>query len=409
MLWLDKWQEIFGNLQRHKLRTALTGIAVGWGIFMLILLLGAGKGLSNKVEEKFADDAINSIWIHRGQTALPYRGLRPGRQIQFGLSDIKAVQEVPGVEHITGRFYMREAFTVSYGSKNSSFDVRAVHPGHQYIEKTIILQGRYLNDIDIEERRKTAVIGIAVKKFFFPNENPVGKYITIRGTQYRVVGVFEDEGDDGELQKIFIPITTAQRAYGAGDQIHAIMFTVGEAGVDQARRISEQVKQVLSRRHRVDPEDRRAFRIRNNVEEFHKITQLFELINLIIWIVGAGTILAGVVGVSNILLISVAERTVEFGVRKALGATPLSIVVMVLKESLLVTAVAGYAGLVAGVGLLELASHYLPDNDYIKNPEVDIRIALIALITLVVAGALAGYFPARRAARIDPVAALRDE
>tara|TARA_R110002096_G_scaffold436038_2_gene665849 strand:+ start:115953 stop:117185 length:1233 start_codon:yes stop_codon:yes gene_type:complete len=410
VLFLDRWIEIFETLRRNKLRTALTGLSVGWGILMLIILLGAGQGLQNQAEANFKDDAVNSIWIRPERAALPFEGLRPGRKILFTNADIEAVRRVPGVEHITGRFNLRgEEYTVNYGAKNASFGIRAVNPGHQFIEKTIITSGRYINDTDIDEHRKVAVIGKPISEFFFGKASPIGEYLTIRGIQYKIVGTFTDEGGEGELQKIFLPITTTQRAYNAHGDVHHLMFSVGNASLERSEAIEKQVVALLAERLNFSPEDTRAIRVRNNLKEYSKIARIFSLIRAFLWIVGIGTITASVIGVSNILLISVAERTVEIGVRKALGANPFSIVAMVLKEAFVVTGLAGYLGLFAGVGLLELFNRFLPNNEYIVNPEVDLSVALIALGMLVVSAMLAGLIPASRAARVSPIVALRNE
>lgn len=407
---IDRWQEVLESLQRNRLRTALTGLAVGWGIFMLILLLGAGQGLENQVQSSFKDDAINSIWIRPGRTALPHDGLKPGRNIRFTNADYEALKRIDGVEHISGRYYMYGAtYTVNYGAKSASFDVRSVHPAHQFLEKTIVTAGRFLNELDIDGHRKVAVIGVPVAEFFFGDSNPLGTFLLVRGIQYKIVGVFRDEGAEGELQKIYLPITTAQRAYNAHDQVHHLLFTIGDASLAKSQAIEAEARELLATRHHFSPDDRGALRVRNNLAEFYKLQQVFDIIRLFLWIVGIGTIIASVVGVSNIMLISVTERTVEIGLRKALGATPWSIVWMVLKESLLVTGVAGYCGLMAGIGLLEAANLYLPKNDYISNPEVDVRVGIAALLLLMTAGCVAGYIPARRAAKINPVAALRNE
>jgi putative ABC transport system permease protein len=406
----DRWQEIFETLRRNKMRTALTALSVSWGILMLIILLGAGQGLENQVQTNFKDDAVNSIWIRPGRASIPFKGLRPGRKILFTNADLEAVKSVEGVEHTSGRFYMYGTeYTVNHGTKNASFDARSVHPGHQFLEKTIVTRGRYINDLDIEERRKVCVVGKPVAEFFFGGANPIGKFLTVRGIQYKIVGEFIDEGGEGELQKIFLPITTAQRAYNAHGELHHILFTVGDADLETSKRIEAEVRALLARRLNFSPDDTRALRVRNNLLEYHKIKQIFAIIRAFLWIVGIGTITASVIGVSNIMLISVAERTVEIGVRKALGATPTSIVAMIIKESMFVTAIAGYLGLVAGVGLLEFFNRVLPENDYITDPQVDINVALVALAMLVVSGVIAGFIPAQRAARISPIAALRDE
>jgi len=406
---LDLWQEIWGTVRRNVLRTALTGFAVAWGIFMLVVLLAFGRGLHNNVVYQFRDDAVNSIWIRPGQTAKPFAGHQPGRFLQFTNEDFDAIAALPGVEHITARFMVRGNSIVTRGAKTTSFDIRSVHPDHRYLEGTQIIQGRWLDDLDLAERRKVAVIGHAVRNFFFaPDEDPVGQWLTVAGLQFRVVGVFHDEGGEGELNKIFLPITTAQMAFGGANRVHMIMFTVGQASLDESKKLEEQVRQLLSQRHHVDPTDRRALRISNNLEHFSKISTITMMIQLFVWIVGGLTIVAGIVGVSNIMLIAVKERTREIGVRKALGATPRSILSMITQEALVLTAVAGYLGLVAGVGFIEIARHVVPE-DVIRNPEVDLRIALTATVLLVIAGTLAGFFPAWRAARINPIEALRDE
>src|SRR5690606_15617849 len=327
---LDLWQEIWGTVRRNVLRTALTGFAVAWGIFMLVVLLAFGRGLHNNVVYQFRDDAVNSIWIRPGQTAKPFAGHQPGRFLQFTNEDFDAIAALPGVEHITARFMVRGNSIVTRGAKTTSFDIRSVHPDHRYLEGTQIIQGRWLDDLDLAERRKVAVIGHAVRNFFFaPDEDPVGQGLTVAGLQFRVVGVFHDEGGEGELNKIFLPITTAQMAFGGANRVHMIMFTVGQASLDESKKLEEQVRQLLSQRHHVDPTDRRALRISNNLEHFSKISTITMMIQLFVWIVGGLTIVAGIVGVSNIMLIAVKERTREIGVRKALGATPRSILSMI--------------------------------------------------------------------------------
>jgi putative ABC transport system permease protein len=407
---IDRFQEILETIRRNKLRTFLTALSVAWGIFMLVLLLGAGNGLQSGVEYNFRDDAVNSLWVYSGRTSTPFKGRAPNRDIQFTNADHDAVvRGVPGVEHITSRFYIGGEFTVSYGTKHSSFDVRACHPAHQIIENTIITKGRFLNERDLDDRRKVAVIGQKVVDILFGTRDPRGEYIDVNGIMYKVVGVFEDTGGEGELRKIYIPITTAQMAYGGEDRVNQIMFTVGDATVEDSERIEADTRRMFASRHEFSSDDEQAMRVRNNVEQFQRFRSLFATIELFVWIIGVGTIIAGIVGVSNIMLISVTERTKEIGVRKALGATPGSIVALVLQESVLITAVSGYIGLVLGVGLLELANWAMPASEMFRNPHVDIRIGLTATALLVGAGLLAGLFPARRAAGVNPVVALRDE
>ena len=406
---LDKWQEILDTIRKNRLRTFLTGFSVAWGIFMLVILLGSGQGLSNGIRYQFRDDATNSIWIRPGQTSVPYKGLQPGREVQFTNEDFSELATaVKGVEHITSRYYLSSTATVTYGDETGTFDVRAVHPDHRYLENTIVAQGRFLNRYDVERYRKSAAIGQKVKQALFKDRPAVGQYIEINGVAFRVVGVFEDLGAESEREKIYIPVSTAQRAFNGGNRVHQIMLTTGTAGLEQTEAMSQEIKRRLAQRHSFSMEDRRAVFVNNINEEFARVMSLMSGIRAFVWLVGLGTILAGVVGVSNIMMIVVRERTKEIGVRKALGATPWSIVSLILQESVFITGVAGYVGLVLGVAVLELGARQL-DADFFKNPEVDLSVALWATLLLVVAGTTAGLFPAIKAAAVRPIEALRDE
>jgi putative ABC transport system permease protein len=407
MSW-DSWQEIFATVRRNKLRTALTGLTVAWGIFMLVILLAAGGGLRNAVENDFRDDAKNSIFISGGETSLPYKGRGPGRHISFTNGDYDTLREkIAGIQHMSGRFYLWGGFSVRYQERAGQFDLRGTHPGHQYLEKTIMLSGRFINDDDVERRRKVAVIGPEVRDFLFRGADPIGEYIDIRGVNYQVVGVFTDQGNQGELKKIYVPISTAQLVYGGADRVDRIMFSVSQASVQQSKEMEARVRRLLHERHGIAPDDSRAVRINNNLERFQRVTDIFDWIRIFVWIVGCGTVVAGIVGVSNIMLISVKERTREIGVRKAVGATPVSIIGLILCEAIALTAIAGYLGLVSAVGVVEFVRSVLPENDYVRDPRVDFNSALLATALVIAAGALAGYFPARKAARVDPAVALR--
>jgi putative ABC transport system permease protein len=402
--------ELISTLRRNKLRTLLTGLSVAWGTCMLVVLLGAGRGLENGVTWEFRDDALNSIWIWSGLTSQPFAGRGPGRDIRFKNDDYDMLRrKVPGIEHATGRFYLWGEFSVRYGERHSSFEVLGAHPDHRFLERTVMTSGRYLNDLDTGERRKVAVIGENVRNALFKTEDPIGKTIMIRGLAYRVIGVFKDEGGENELRKIYIPITTAQLVYNDPGRIHQLMLTVGDADVTESKAIEQDVHQLLASRHQVALDDKRALRTQNNLERFQKVTAVFTWVNGFVWLVSLGTLLAGMVSVSNIMLISVAERTRELGVRKALGATPFNLVGMVLFESILITAISGYAGLVVGVGLVEFVSDNFKDIPFVREPSVDVRTALFATLLIVGSGALAGFFPALRAARVNPIVALRED
>ena len=410
MIRLDAWQEIFDTVRHNKLRTALTGFAVAWGIFMLVVLLGSGKGLEHGVDYQFRDDAVNSIWISSGQTSVAYKGMQPGRDVQFDNQDYDEVTtRVPGVEYASARFWIFGSQQVNYKNENGSYTIRAVHPGHQVLERTKVIRGRYLNELDLRQFRKSALLGTLVAAALFHDEDPIGKEIRIGGISFKVVGVFDDEGSEREREFIYLPISTAQRTFNGGNRVSQILYTTGDASLAQSEKMAGASRQILAVNHTFDPEDQRAIYVNNNVENYQKILALTGAIRLFVWVVGIGTLLAGVVGVSNIMLVAVRERTREIGIRKALGATPASIVGLVLQESVLITTVAGYAGLVLGVLVLEGLSRAIPDAAFFRNPQVDIRVALSATVLLVVAGPVAGFFPARRAAAIRPIEALRDE
>jgi putative ABC transport system permease protein len=410
MLDVDTFQEILDTVRKNKLRTLLTGFSVAWGILMLVVLLGSGQGLSHGVEYGFRDDATNSIWMRSGQTSKPYRGMRPGRNVQFTNEDHENIRTgIRGVEHITSRFFIRGNLTVAYGSETSSFNVRSVHPDHQFLEKTIIREGRFINDLDLREFRKVAVIGERVQAQLFKGRPAMGEYIEVNGIPFRVVGIFTDDGNENELEVIYLPITTAQRTFNGANRVAMIMMTVGDATVEESKAIADELRNSIAERHDFDPEDQRAVSISNAVVQFQRFVNLMGGIRMFVWVIGVGTLLAGVVGVSNIMMIAVKERTKEIGIRKALGATPWSVMSLVLQEAVLVTAIAGYFGLVAGVAVLELMSRAIKGVEMFRDPEVDFRVALAATGLLVLAGAAAGFLPSRRAAAVRPVEALRDE
>lgn len=411
MIDLDTWQEIFDTIRRNRLRTALTGFAVAWGIFMLVVLLGSGQGLAHGVEYQFRDDAMNSIWVSQGRTSKPYKGLQPGRMVRFENRDYDEITtRIDGVEYSSARYWIFGNQQVTWGGESGSFTIRSVHPGHKVLERTKVVEGRYINELDIRDFRKVAVIGTLVRDALFGSHRALGEELRINGIAFKVVGIFDDEGSESEREMIYLPISTAQRTFNGKNRVNQILFTTGEASLERSKVMVDEVRQILASNHDFDVEDKGAVFVMNAVENFQRFVQLISGIRLFVWVVGIGTLLAGVVGVSNILLVAVKERTREIGIRKALGATPSSIVGLVLAEAILITSVAGYLGLTAGVGVLELVSSYLPpESSFFRNPQVDLEVALWATVLLVVAGAVAGFFPARRAASVQPVVALRDE
>ncbi len=404
---LDKWQEIFSTIKKNKLRTFLTGFSVFWGIFMLIILLGAGNGLENGVNKQFEADATNSIWIYRGQTSIPYKGFKPGRRIIFTNEDYETTKrEIKGIEHISSRLNVWQETTLSYKGEYGTYSIVTVHPGTKYLENMTMLSGRFLNELDLAKTRKVAVISKLVQDALFKDVDPIGEYLNVNGIAFKVIGTFDDHERD--MTRIYIPISTAQKVYTGDNEIHNYSFTTKTASVEESLEMVEKVRALLGARHKFDKNDRRAIHINNNVEEYKKFQDLFAGIKLFIWIIGIGTIIAGIVGVSNIMVIVVKERTKEIGIRKAIGATPGSIIGLIIFESVLITGFAGYIGLVLGVGLLELLSPHV-QSDFFTNPEANFQIAVGATILLVVAGTIAGIIPARNAAKIKPIVALRDE
>jgi putative ABC transport system permease protein len=316
---------------------------------------------------------------------------------------------VEGVDHVTSRFRIGGPVMVTRGRETGSFDVRSVHPAHLHLERTIVTAGRFLNETDVSERRKVAVIGKLVRQPLFGKDEAIGEEILVNGVAFVVVGVFEDAGNESEMEKIYLPISTAQRTFNGANRVNQIMFTMGDATLLESQAIARDVSRRLATRHRYDVADERAVNVSNSIESFARFNGVISGIRAFTWLIGVGTILAGIVGVSNIMLITVRERTREIGIRKAMGATPRTIVAQVLQESVLVTSIAGFAGLVAGVVVLDVASRFLGDSDFFRNPHVDIRTALQATFVLVLAGTVAGFIPARRAAAIRPVEALREE
>ena len=416
MIDLDRWQEIASTLRRNKLRTLLTAAGVFWGIFMLLVMLGFGRGLERGVSDSMFGVAANSVVLWGQRTSMPHEGMQPGRAIRFESADIEALRsEVLGLAHLAPSIRLGRwgaAVRVTRGSETGSFNVRGDTPEIAFVSPVDLQEGRFLNELDIERRRKVAVIGRAVHdELFDRGEDAIGERLSINGVYFRVVGVFESfqDGDRGHEQAttIHVPFTTFQQAFNTGDRV-GWFGLLAEPDVSAAE-VEEQVRDVLKARHRVHPEDDPAIGSWNGGDMFERVTLLFLGIEVFIWFVGVMTLLAGVVGVSNIMLISVKERTREIGVRKALGATPGSITRLIVQEAVALTALAGYVGVVAAVGALELAGALIEEGQTIAAPEIDLQVALLATVILIVSGAVAGWIPARHAARVSPVEALRAE
>jgi putative ABC transport system permease protein len=404
----EKWLEIFSTLKKNKLRTILTSFSVAWGIFILIILLGSGNGLQKGVNKQFEGDATNSIWVFSGQTSMPYRGLKSGRWINLTNDDYEATRnEVKELEAISSRVRIWRQRILAYKNEYGSYDINSVHAGTKQLENIEMESGRFISDLDVKENRKTVAIGFEVSDELFKGEDPIGKYMKINNVPFKVVGVYRDP-NERENSRVYIPISTAQRIFTGNNEINNLAFTLSPEMIVQSDKIAQELRGSFAKRHIFSVDDQRAIYINNNLEEFKKFQNLFIGIKIFVWVIGIGTIISGIVGVSNIMLIVVKERTTEIGVRKALGATPSSIIGLILMESVFITSVAGYFGLVAGVGVLELVSPYVK-SDFFLNPEANISIAIGATLLLIVSGTLAGLIPARRAANIKPIEALREE
>lgn len=410
MFIIDRWEEILSTIKKNKLRTFLTGFSVAWGIFMLIILLGSGQGLENGVHDQFESSAVNTLWVWGGETSMPYQGFKPGRDITFENKDYQNIKDrVPGVGLIAGRTHIWGDNTVSYENEYGNFDIRSVHPDYGVIEKINILEGRYINPFDIERTLKVVSIGTAVRDALFKDETALGKYVNIKGVPFKVVGVFEDDdGREDNQRVVYIPITTAQKVFMDRERVGTMAVTVASSDVADSKKMEDDIRSNLANRLKFDKADERAMFIWNGVEEFKKFNDLFAAIRWFIWVIGVGTIIAGIVGVSNIMMITVKERTKEIGIRKSMGATPNSIIRLIMMEAIFITGMAGYIGLILGIGLLELISPHI-ETEFFRNPEADLQVAISATIVLIVAGMIAGFIPARKAAAIKPVEALRDE
>ncbi|SFC87565.1 ABC transporter permease [Algibacter pectinivorans] len=406
---LDLWREIFQSINMNRTRSLLSGFTVAFAILLFTILFGIANGLQNTFAEAFVDDANNSITVQSGRTTKANKGLQVGRQIQFKNEDFDYIkEEFEGkVEYITARIYKN--FQASFRGEQNVYDIRAVHPDHQFLEKTIMKEGRYINQNDLNSKTKCIVIGRLVEEDLFLKTTALGKYLNLGGIQFKVVGIFTDDGGDNEERKIYMPVTTAQHLYGNNDYIDQINLTYNpEMDYDQALAFSTLLTKKMKNRFSVARSDQRAIRVRNMAEGTKAVSQMTVGLTFIILIIGLGTLIAGIVGVSNIMIFIVKERTKEIGIRKALGASPKSIVSIILIESIFITAIAGYVGLLLGIGVLEIVKPYLVEY-FIKDPGVSNSLVVGATLTLIIAGAIAGYLPAKKASEIKPIVALRND
>jgi len=414
---LDYFEEILSTLRQNKLRAIMTGFSVAWGIFMLIILLGSGRGLQNGMEFNFRGSATNAIWINSGETAESFEGFRKGRRIQFTNEDYDMIKhELSGISNISGRMYLYSSAPLTYKNEFGVYTITCVMPEYLGIEILDMKKGRFINKIDIDQFRKVIVLSQPIVDILFKDEDPMGKFIKVGSIQFQVVGVFQDY-QQADAKKVFLPLSTAQRVFNGGNRIRNLAVTTTSTTVEENKKIEEEIRKILARRHRFAESDSKAIFIWNTLEHFKQAQGVFAGIRMFVWIIGIMTIIAGIVGVSNIMIILVKERTKEIGIRKAIGATPWSIIRLVLSESVFITAIAGFFGMLFGMGVLHLVNMALVSaaegnpmvNRIFYNPSADFSVAVTAAIVLVLAGLMAGFIPARKASAIKPIEALHDE
>ena len=406
------FREIFQSISKNKLRTLLSGFTVAFAIMLFAILFGVANGLQNSFNSEFAGDANNSIFIFSGRTTKAVKGMQVGRRIIFDneLYETLKKEYKNDIEFISGRVY--KTLTASYKNEKSSYTIRAINPDHQFIEKTDITKGRYINQLDLKNKTKNIVIGKLVWEDLFNGEDPIGKYIDLSKIKYKVVGLYVDKeegADSNEERIIYMPISTAQQIYGGNDYIDQINLTFdpsmsGDQAIAFSNKLLKRIKQIFS----VAPNDQAAVRIRNQAAALEEVGTFNAVLSILVLIIGFGTLIAGIVGISNIMIFIVKERTKEIGIRKALGAQPSSIERLIIFESVLITSIAGFFGLIAGSIILDSMEETLKEY-FIKDPGVSTSLVIGAAITLIIAGTIAAYLPAKRASRIKPIVALRDE
>ena len=405
----DRWFEIFDSIKKNKLRTFLSGFTVALGILIFVVLFGFGNGLDNTFEKFFKDDALNTMFIVPTRTSKPFMDYEANRRIEFvneDLEDISKRFEIY-IDGVSPR--ISESGDIGYKLKSNNYSIRGVAPSHSKNEMTIMMKGRYINGMDVQNKERNVVLGRLVAQDLFGDEEPIGKFVSGSGRSWKVIGVFQDDGGDNEERIVYVPYTTLQSIKKNTDDIGRIIISYKpEIGYGGAVAFEDQIKKYLKQKKFIDPKDPRGIFIRSAAKDLKENDQFKSALSSIILFVGIGTLLAGIIGISNIMVFVVKERTKELGIRKAIGATPKSIIGMILQEAIFITTISGYIGLFIGVGILKLVGNTLEEDYYITDPYVDLNTAITATILLIGFGAFAGYLPAKRAAEIKPIEAMRD-
>ncbi|MFC2109916.1 ABC transporter permease [Bacteroidota bacterium] len=403
------WSEIFQSISKNKLRSILSGFTITFAILIFTLLFGIANGLSNTFQSFFLNDASNAIFVNVGKTSKPYKGKQTGRRVKLSNKEFDYLKDKNGdkIEYATARIYKQ--FDVSYKGKRNNYSIRAVHPDHQFVEQSIITAGRYLNLADLHNNLKVAVIGKLVREDLFQNKKAIGKFININGIAFKIIGVFEEETDDNENRIIYMPVITAQSLYQKNDYISSINLTYNpKMDYDQAINFGTLITNQLKEKLSIAPKDQSAIRVRNYAEARKDTDQMMFVLGILIVFIGMGTLIAGIVGISNIMVYIVKERTKELGIRKVLGASPNSIVGLILLEAITITSLAGYLGMLIGMGALHLIGDSF-EKYFITDPSVEKSVVISAVIILIISGCIAGYLPAKKASQIKPIVALRSE
>ncbi|MDP5107280.1 MAG: ABC transporter permease [Polaribacter sp.] len=406
---LDRWREIFQSIGKNKLRSALSGFTVAFAILLFTLLFGMGNGLQNTFKNEFAKDAMNSIYIWSNYTTIAYKGNQIGRRVQFKNDDFTFLKETYGDKIQTISPKIQRSSEVVYKSEKDTYSVRGVYPDYYVLESAEMMDGRFLNFRDINEKNKVVVIGRMVEKDLFGQLSALGKQINIEGIIYQIIGVFSDPGGDSDERYIYTPFTTMQTMYGNNGYLDEFGITYNpDLSIDEAIAFGNKMLRELKEKHNVSPNDQRGIGLNNYATNNKEVSGIMGGLSILILVIGFGTLKAGVVGISNIMVYIVKERTKELGIRKAVGATPNAIVAMIIQEAVFITAISGYLGLIIGVGILELAGPSL-EKYFILNPGVSQPVVIGATLTLIIAGLIAGYLPAKKAASIKPVVALNSD
>lgn len=412
----DLLQEILSTVMRNKLRTVLTGLSVAWGIFILIVLLGAGNGLIHAFELNSGNVVMNSVKVYPGTTTKPWQGMQEGRNVELEQEDCRltAVRFPDNIMEV-GATVSQNAVDITYGKDHVSITLEGVMPSLVQIEGIKLVEGRFINQLDMQENRKVMVLHKKTVEMLFPRESALGKMIKVNGLAFKVVGIYDDQNFFSP--SVYVPYNTLSLLYAKGNLVDNLMFTTrGLTDEKTNDRFEDDFRTMLAHRHQFDASDNGAVWIWNRFTQYLQQQQATSILHIAIWVIGIFTLISGIVGVSNIMLITVRERTHEFGIRKALGASPFSILRLIIAESVLITTFFGYVGMVAGI----LATEYMDrlfgqqtvdvgvfSATVFHNPTVDISVAIQATLTLIIAGTLAGFFPARKAVMIRPIEALR--